>query len=267
MTRKEPSIHPESGLWGGQMIRFRELDSTNAAALAHGDVVQADAQSEGRGRRGRFWLAPAGQSIALSVVVSEPRFVSLAANLGQLAALAVSDAMSAYGLHAMFKWPNDVMIADAKVAGILAERADTGAFILGIGLNVNVSRRDFAAAKLDRPATSLRLQTGRRVSLRDTRRLLLGRLERRLEGARERGIGELLAAWRQSDWLLGRAIRLTGIEPAVEGRYLGLDAEGRLVLQAEDGASRAYWSGDVERVEPLAAGRAGDRPAVAPKRL
>ena len=198
---------------------------------------------------GRTWLAPAGKSIVLSLVVSDPRFLPLAANLGQLAALAVSDVAAEYELQAMFKWPNDVMIADAKFAGILAERADTGVFVLGIGMNMNVTRRDFLAAKLGRPATSIRMETGRVVSLRKARRLLIERLELRLDRAAEAGIGELQEAWRRADWLRGRSIRLTGVEPALEGRYLGLDEEGRLLAQAEDGSKRAFWSGDVERVE------------------
>jgi BirA family biotin operon repressor/biotin-[acetyl-CoA-carboxylase] ligase len=152
-----------------------ECDSTNDLARTwisdptdpapHGACVTADFQTRGRGRRGRTWDAAPGQNVLLSVVL-RPEFPRVDAwQLAFLAALAVIDVLTEYGLDPRLKWPNDILLDNKKVAGILVETVSSmspggWAAVVGIGLNANQDRFD-VPERLLHPATSLRLVTKR----------------------------------------------------------------------------------------------------------
>lgn len=245
-----------TGLWGGRVWRFDELPSTNTwamdhgALVQHGDVIWAVAQSAGRGRLGRAWLAAPGKCLTVSLVVAEPAFVALAPNLGQLAAWAVRDTLRGLGVaDVRLKWPNDVMVDERKVAGLLVEQiAEPALYVVGVGLNVNMTAADFAAAQLDRPATSIRESLGRESEPGVVLKSLLANMARHLDQARQEGTGPLWEMWGRNDWLRGRLIRVTGMGGQIQGEYRGIDGEGRLKIRSADGQEQALWSGDVERV-------------------
>jgi BirA family transcriptional regulator, biotin operon repressor / biotin---[acetyl-CoA-carboxylase] ligase len=246
------------GLWGGRLWAFAALPSTNGWALAnlarlgHGDVVWAARQTAGRGRLGRAWLAPAGKCLTLSVVLRDAELAAQAPNLGQAAAWAVREVLERHGVPAVLKWPNDVLAGDGKIAGILAERGgDPDALVLGIGLNVSLTRRDVAAMRVDRPATSLAIVTGRRAGLAALRRRLLDELEARLDEVRRGGLDPLLGAWARHDALAGRDVEVRGAAGVLRGRCEGLDAAGRLCVRDAAGTVHALWTGDAERVRPV----------------
>jgi BirA family transcriptional regulator, biotin operon repressor / biotin---[acetyl-CoA-carboxylase] ligase len=143
-------------------------------ADAEGTLAVAEEQTEGRGRLGRRWFAPAGSSILCSILLRPPVPTERLPELTIVAARACAEAIGARtGLEASVKEPNDVLISGRKVAGILGE-AREGYVVLGIGVNVNVS-----AAALPRrteiPATSLLEETGARV---ERTQLLVDLLER-----------------------------------------------------------------------------------------
>ena len=243
------------GLWAGRLHTFDELPSTNtwmlehAAELAHGDVVWARAQTSGRGRLDRSWLALPGRSLALSCVLKEAPFISLGPNIGQFAACAVADTLAEFGIAAALKWPNDVMVADRKIAGILVELADApSVLVLGIGLNVNVTEADFRAAALARPATSRQVAVGNSFDVDTVLRALLRQLQTWLEQAVSEGLAPLCARWAAADWLAGHDIEVQTASGAVAGRYAGLDELGRLRV-ARAGGEEALWTGDVVRVK------------------
>jgi BirA family transcriptional regulator, biotin operon repressor / biotin---[acetyl-CoA-carboxylase] ligase len=256
-----PAIH---GLWGGRVRRFVSLPSTNTwaleqlARLGQGDVVWADAQTAGRGRFGRSWLAVPGKGLTFSVILRGARYVPLAPNLGQLAAWAVHDTLAGFGLAAWLKWPNDVVATGGKIAGILVEQSSTAdAFVIGVGLNVNVSLRDFCAAALERPAASMAVAGRRRFAPRKVLRTLLAALQARLDqGARE-GLAPLLAAWARHDWLAGHRIEVHGLDAVLRGHYEGLDETGRLCLRDDRGQKHRLWTGDVERIAVSSPDRRG----------
>ncbi len=245
-----------TGLWGGRVWRFDELPSTNtwamdhAAMLQHGDVIWAAAQSAGRGRLDRAWLAAPGKCLTFSLVVAVPEFVSLAPNMGQLAAWAVRDTLRGQGVaDVRLKWPNDVMVDERKVAGLLVEKvSEPVLYVVGVGLNVNMTAADFAAAKLDRPATSIKETLGHDCDPTFVLKELLTNMGLRLDQARHEGTGPLWEMWGRNDWLRGRLIRVTGMGGQIQGEYRGIDGEGRLKIRSADGQEQALWSGDVERV-------------------
>ncbi len=211
-----------SGL-GHPRVHYRVIGSTNArarelagAGAPHGTVVTAGEQSAGRGRQGRTWTAAAGRALLCSVVVRDPpRLLPLAAGVA---------VASVVGVDARLKWPNDVLLAGLKVAGILVEgRPQEGWAVVGIGLNVALRAEDFPE-ELRSTAGTLGLEP---EAVEPTLGALLERLEAWLavDGA------SLVDAVRARDALLGRPVRWAG----GRGVGAGIDSSGRLVVETDSG--------------------------------
>jgi BirA family biotin operon repressor/biotin-[acetyl-CoA-carboxylase] ligase len=216
-----------SGPLGHPRLHLRTTTSTNerARALAaggapHGTVVTAAEQSAGRGRQGRTWTAPPGRSLLGSIVIRDPpRLLPLAAGV------AVAETVEAVAspAAATIKWPNDVLLAGGKVAGILVEgRPREGWAVVGVGMNVAVVPGDFPPELAGRAAT-LGLEPER---IEPTLEILLARLERWAQADPE----TLLAAVRARDALFGRPIRWA----EGEGEGGGIDGDGRLIVITAD---------------------------------
>ena len=226
-----------AGALGRPRHHFRTTTSTNseAARLAatgapHGSLVTANEQSAGRGRQGRRWVAPAGQSLLLSLVLRE----GLSRSEGLLplrAGLAVADVA---GPQAGLKWPNDVLVDGRKVAGILVEAfPQRGWAVLGIGVNVAVDR---AALPADVAARAGTLGRG-------TEELegVLGDLLERLEARMAESPEALQAAWRTRDVLAGRVVEWAD-GSGVAG---GIDDRGALQVTTAKGLTVALDAGEV----------------------
>jgi BirA family biotin operon repressor/biotin-[acetyl-CoA-carboxylase] ligase len=218
---------------GRPRLHLRTTTSTNdrATALAvegapHGTLVTAGEQHAGRGRQGRTWSAPAGQALLLSLVLRDPP-----ALLPLAAALAVAEVA---GPAARIKWPNDVLIDDRKVAGILAEgRPREGWAVLGIGVNVALRVEDLPG-ELHATAATLGLTP---ADLEPTLERLLAALERALA----LDDAALLEAYRARDALRGQAVAWAG----GRGTAAGVDGAGRLVVELPDGGRTALSAGEV----------------------
>ena len=224
--------HTASAL-GRPRLHLRVTTSTNdrARALAqdgapHGTLVTAAAQDAGRGRQGRTWSAPPRRALLLSLVLRDPP-----ALLPLAAALAVAETA---GPEAQIKWPNDVLVADRKVAGILAEgRPHEGWAVLGIGVNVAL-RVDELPAELHATAGTLGLTP---ADLEPTLERLLAALERALA----LDDTALLEAYRGRDALRGQEVAWAG----GRGTAGGVDGAGRLVVELADGGRTALSAGEV----------------------
>lgn len=251
-------------------------DLARAAALAgapHGGVWVADWQRAGRGRRGRVWTAPPGTSLLLSVVVRGCRLAPFA----QMAAssLALCETLEALGLTPQVKWPNDVLLRDRKVSGLLAEQvagAGEPFTIVGLGLNVRYGAAAHAlpptataldwelaalapaAAALDgesaaasHPAPPLPTAASRPDLL--ARGPLLAALLRRLavELARPTSAWEteLYGRWLARLWRHRQTVRLADGAAVLEGRAEGVATDGALLLRLTDGSLRRITTGDV----------------------
>jgi BirA family biotin operon repressor/biotin-[acetyl-CoA-carboxylase] ligase len=144
---------------------------------SEGAVALTEEQTEGRGRLGRRWLSPPRVSLLFSILlepqVETPRLPELSLVAGEACAGAIA---AVAGLTPEIKLPNDILLSGRKVAGILAE-AREGRVVLGIGVNVNVPEADLPT-DVDRPATSLLVETGREVDRAELLVELLERLER-----------------------------------------------------------------------------------------
>ncbi len=165
---------------------YRYVESTPSTQLLlppdapEGAIVVAGAQTAGRGRLGRRWLAPAGTSLLCSVQLRPEIPGERLPELTGIAARACAEAIEAVtGLAAELKFPNDVLLGGRKTAGVLAE-AREGRIVLGIGVNVNVPAAQLPG-DVDLPATSLLAETGRELDRAELLVELLERLERRYE--------------------------------------------------------------------------------------
>jgi BirA family biotin operon repressor/biotin-[acetyl-CoA-carboxylase] ligase len=145
-----------------------------------GALVTADEQTAGRGRLGRRWLAPAGTSLLCSLQLRPAVESERLPELTGVAALACLEAIAALtGLEPVLKFPNDVLVGERKVAGVLAEAREERV-VLGIGVNVNVAAEELPQ-EVDRAATSLLVETGRELDRAELLAELLERLERRYD--------------------------------------------------------------------------------------
>jgi BirA family biotin operon repressor/biotin-[acetyl-CoA-carboxylase] ligase len=245
------------GFW--RAVEVTQLTgSTNADLLARaaggapeGSVLAAEAQSAGRGRMGRSWLSPPGAALMFSVLL-RPGAVPPARRgwVPLLAGVAVAAAVAAVsGLDARLKWPNDVLIGDGKVAGILAEQA-ADAIIVGAGINVSTSRTELPVET----ATSLALEGAAGTSREQLLCAVLGEIERLyLAWAGSAIPGDpdasgLREEYRRRCATLGRDVRveLPG-GAAAHGTALDVDADGRLVIATAEGPL-AVSAGDVVHV-------------------
>ena len=218
---------------GSPRVHHRSTDSTSdrARALAlgaapHGTLVTAGEQRAGRGRQGRSWSAPPGRALLMSLVLREwPALLPIAG------AVAVADVV---GPEATIKWPNDVLLDERKLAGVLGEgRRHEGWAVLGIGLNVAVRATDLPPELRDR-AASLGLEP---AQIEPTLERLLRALERRLA----QPTADLLADYRARDALAGRAVRWAD----GAGIARGVDDAGRLLVELPDGSRAALDAGEV----------------------
>ena len=235
------------------------IDEARDARYVHGDVIQAERQTAGRGQRGHKWLSPGGENLLFSAVLC-PTF--LHANeqfrILQVVALALTDTFEHYGLDTRIKWTNDIYAGDRKMVGILIEHSLSGGrmarTIAGIGINVNQTAFDPA---LPNPV-SLAQAGGRKFNRSRLLETFLVRCLRRYAQL-ERGEKETLQhAYRERMYRLGEQhpYRLpdgTLFQAAIEGVL----PSGELILRHADGTRHEYLFREIEFVIAGKQGNAG----------
>ncbi len=236
------------------VLRFESLNSTNEEALrrlAAGERtpfwVVADEQTRGRGRSGRRWQSPAG-NLYTTLVIETSVSAAVATQLSFVAALAVHEATAAHLAadqrpRLRLKWPNDVMLGSAKLAGILLEsltppKEKNLAVILGIGVNVT-----HAPTGIERAATNLGLQASAVsqvfASLAASFDVWLARWD---EG---RGFPAIREAWLARALALNDPISVNLNGTTIRGRFRGVDGAGALQLETKPGVVITVTAGDI----------------------
>lgn len=233
--------------FGRSLAVFDAIASTNTEALERardgapeGHVVLADSQRQGRGRLKRQWVSPPGCNLYCSLIVRPALPVAQVPLLTLTAGLAAAETVATRVSEGVrIKWPNDVLIQGRKAAGILTEMETEGgrvAFaVVGIGVNLNATEAQFPPA-LRRLATSIAAATGRAVDRAAFCAELLNRLEDRYDLLLRHGFAAIAPLWQDWDALAGRRIEVRDGGRAVTGTARGLAADGRLRLEAADGA-------------------------------
>jgi BirA family transcriptional regulator, biotin operon repressor / biotin---[acetyl-CoA-carboxylase] ligase len=240
------------------ILRFDSLPSTNTEAARQaalgapeGLCVVAREQTAGRGRQQRAWVSPKDAGLYFSVVL-RPKIESRAWPLITMAAaLAASDALKeAFALETDIKWPNDLLACGRKLCGILAETVETPrgrAVVLGVG--INLTNRAFPPEILS-AATSVEEQTGRAPDREQLLAALVRAVARRYEILQTAGGAELIAReWEsRSTFARGRRVRVALAAESFEGITRGLEPDGALRVETDDGEIRIVRAGDVMAV-------------------
>lgn len=227
-----------SGLgWGCVLVDT--VDSTNAEALRRlvagvpaPFVVTAEHQTAGRGRRGRTWMSPPAHNILYTLAIKVHGGPQRLAGLSLVAGLAVLRALRDAGIaNAGLKWPNDIYVADKKVAGILLEMtgdpADVCHVVIGIGVNVNLLP---GALAIEQPWTSMRIHLGALIDRNDVICLVSESLHHYLGIHEQQGFVALRNEWEQNNIWQGKHCTLSTGSLEIAGKVLGVDDQGALRL-------------------------------------
>ena len=241
----------EFGLDAPYEVEYHEtIDSTNARArdLAVDGranvVVLADAQTGGRGRLDRAWSSPSG-GIWLSILIRPDVPPTQAPAYTLAAAAATARAVREAGVNASIKWPNDVLVGDRKLAGILTEmegEADRVSWlVVGIGINANVDAADLPT---DRPVTTVREEVGDVDRRELTQSLLAAFHELTVD------LQQVLPAWRKLSSTLGQRVRVETPGEEIVGDAVDVRFPGSLVVETTEG-TREVTAGDCEHLRPV----------------
>lgn len=242
------------GAAAGELRRLeihQQVDSTNALAMhsaqlapASGAVFLSEAQSAGRGRRGRTWVSPFGRNIYMSVVYGFAGGVAAVEGLSLAVGVAVVHALEAMGVSGTeLKWPNDILWSGRKLGGVLLEISGDPAgvceVIVGIGINVQMSGRE--AQAVDQDWVNLSEITGSQLDRSEVTAHILNSLLPMLGSYESDGFSRYRDGWRALDSFLGAPVVLAAGENRIEGIARGVNDAGALAIETADGLQ--YFSG------------------------
>lgn len=228
---------------GRQIHHFDELDSTNLRARKialdspNGTVVIAEEQFEGKGRTGGAWASPPG-GIYLSIILKPDIPPDHLHRLTLVTGVAAVETLNELGLNAEIKWPNDILINEKKVCGILTEidaEADAMNYvIIGIGVNAN-TKLDTLPPITMLQATSLKEETGQVVDRIAITQRFLERFEQYYVTFLTDGFPSVLKQWREYSSTIGRRVKIVTRFRTILGEAVGVDHDGALIVELDDG--------------------------------
>ena len=250
LNAEDISLEAGSPAWPVHI--YDSVDSTNAEALRLVEsgcvppfVVLAEQQTAGRGRRGRKWVSPYAQNLYYSLVLRIEGGLRQLEGLSLVVGLAVMQALRESGVQgAALKWPNDILVGNKKISGILLELVgdpgDICHVVLGIGINVNMQK----AVEVDQQWTSMQLETGTSIDRNHLVARLGGQLQIYLDRHKATGFAGLQEEWEQHHLWQARPVSLIAGTNRIEGVVLGVDRQGALRLNV-DGVEKIYSGGEL----------------------
>ena len=248
----KPYLPPD---FSAEIYWSRSIDSTNEkakelarAGAANGTLVVAETQLRGRGRRGREWQSPPG-GIWFSVILRPQVSALQASRVSIFAAVVVAEEIAAAtGVRAAIKWPNDILVDDKKVCGILIELAaeleQISYIVVGIGINANISTRQLSP-DVSETATTLMEATGKKINRQRLLAKIAGRLINELPGIFGDGYRDYLERWRRLSAVLGRQVRIEDSGKTFMGKAVDIEENGALAVELDSGKRRIFESGEV----------------------
>jgi len=247
-------------LIGHHLYCFGEIGFTNDEAYRlglggapEGTAILADSQSKGKGRMQRVWHSPAGANIYTSIILRPPLKTEAAPQISLMAGVAVAELLEQYSPGKVaLKWPNDVLLNEKKVCGILAQMKTRGEevdfVVVGIGLNVNIHRHEFPA-EINNFATSLSAETGRKMAREELIISLYENLAKWYTKLINYGFEPIKAKWLSLAPMIGQTIELVNFKETVTGKALGIDETGALMLLTAKGGMISVSAGDATIVK------------------
>ena len=240
---------------GKKIYYYETLGSTMDVAFElglqgakDGTVVCSESQTNGKGRMGRSWCSPKQKGIYFSTILRPEIHPVDVAKITFLSSVAVCEAVKDIcSVDAKIKWPNDILIDNKKVAGILIElnaEVDSVKFVvIGIGVNVNTNLKS-----LPEKATSLKSETGKSVFRVELTREILRSLEKWYLVWKKDGFAPIISRWKELSLTLGNMVRIKDSGYLVEGKAIDIDEHGGLIVCDSDGLTVKRMSGDVEHI-------------------
>ena len=237
-------------------IYLDEVDSTNnkarelaAAGYPEGTVVVAEMQTAGKGRRGRQWYSAPGTGIYVSIIFRPSLPLNEISRLTLVAALATAECLeAALDLQPRIKWPNDILVNNKKLVGILTEAVtdmDSVEYVVtGIGINLTNPVEDFPPVFRD-TATSVQAEGGRRRYRADVLQDLLKRLEDCYDRFLAGDFAGILEQIKERSSVIGQAVTLDTISGVLTGQAVDIDDNGFLLVRDQDGKMHAVMSGEI----------------------
>ena len=231
---------------------YDSIDSTNAEALrliergqAAPFLVLAERQTAGRGRRGRKWVSPFAENVYYSLVLRIEGGMRQLEGLSLVVGLAVMQTLRELSIPGVgLKWPNDVLVGQKKIAGILLELvgdpADVCHVVLGVGINVNMQATD----EVDQQWTSMRLESGKVFDRNHLVASLGATLQRYLALHQTGGFLAIQAEWEQNHLWQGRDVSLIAGVNKIDGQVVGIDSQGALRLRVA-GVEKVFSGGEL----------------------
>ena len=241
---------------GREIIYVEETESTNNDAfdlatkgVDEGWVVIAGRQLGGKGRRGKIWSSPGGQNIYLSVVLRPEVSSKRASLLNILAAVSVAETIDDYVPKGVsVKWPNDVLVNGKKISGILLEMGSEGGsknfYIIGVGININCSKGDLPEEVSD-IATSLYIELGSEVDVKEFLYKLFHRMDNWYGKYTSLEFGDIIDRFKNFCETIGRRIKIEVGGGDISGVAIGIDSNGFLIIEDDDGDIHKAVSGDL----------------------
>ncbi len=243
---------------GKKIYYFPELESTNIAAkekalhraegMSEGTLIIAERQSAGKGRLGRKWFSPAG-GIWLSIILYPQLSPSYISRITLMTAVATVKALENYTLiKPKIKWPNDILINEKKISGILteisAELDIINWLVVGIGINVNIDHREFPE-DIQENTISLKEALGKEVLRVKLAQTFLQEFEKYYDKLKRKEFPSILREWKLYSHTLGKKIRVDMGEKIITGEAIDINEEGVLILKKEDGELIKIISGTI----------------------
>ena len=217
------------------LLHFKEIDSTNSylkntyRLLDNFTFVSADYQSQGKGREDRVWQSKSGENLMFSFLIKNEELMKYSSVLSILTAVEVAKELEKYGINKVnIKWPNDVLIDDKKVCGILLEGQIPDYLVVGVGLNVN--QKEFPDG-LRRPATSLSLEIKRNLNIDELKSRLFNSIVNNFINIK---LDQYLFYFRSHNYLQNKRVSvLINNEPFI-GEVVGIDDNFCLQILSRD---------------------------------
>lgn len=243
MILNEDYIHEDlkTSIIGKNLILLDSVNSTNNYARAliqqgfSEGVVIADSQTKGRGRFGKNWYSPPEMGVWMSVILPSMKNDNSFVNMSYISTLSVVEALNDTAkLKTEIKWPNDVLIKQRKIAGILSEvvklNNEKSFVVSGIGVNINYEYEKFPP-ELREIATSLSIVTGSKFPREMIIASILNILEKNYSAALEHGTDYIFTEWMKRCTTIGRRIRVVQSEKYFEGTAESIKPDGRLLIR------------------------------------
>ena len=227
------------------LIYFSEITSTNTHAIRNianfldRDVLMAEIQTEGRGRFNRKWISDRSDNIYISFVLKP--YIKMGENsalnnISQYLSVKLCEILETYGVNPVIKWPNDVLINNKKISGILAQTSIRGnsfqGLVLGIGVNLNFEKEDIE--KIDRPATSLNLILGKKIDRDKFLKNLLEKFFKNYDEFLNTGFDFIKDDYIKRAYFLGKIVTVNTYNTEVKGIAKKISDDGSLIIIPEN---------------------------------